>query len=119
MSQVVGTRNFAKMSTCGARRSKYAFVDSSEHRADRILIGALIPVSFERQGRKRTNGAYELRICSFDSKYESWFLNCMADLEWVLEGDELASDGFCSDGEDDAGAYARACRHLLDVVAAA
>ena len=119
MSQVAGTRNFAKMSTCGAKRSKYAFVDSSEHRADRIFIGALIPVSFERQGRKRTNGAYELRICSFDSKYESWFLNCMSDLEWVLEGDGLAPDGFRCEGKGDSGAYAQACRELLNVVAAA
>ena len=119
MAQVDSTRNFAKMSTCGAKRSKYAFVDSSEHRADRILIGALIPVSFERQGRKRTDGRYELRICSFDSKYETWFLNCMADLEWVIEGDDLVAGGMLYEDGDDPSAYARACRALLEVVAAA
>ena len=93
-------RNHLKLVTRLSGRCRYAFVDVDEHRADRILIGALIPVSFERPGSIRRNDGFELRICSFERKYETWFLNCMSDLEWVIEGT-------CAES------YARACETLL------
>ena len=101
------TRNNLKLTSRMANRCKYAFVDSVEHRADRILIGALIPVSFERDGASKTDNGFELRVCSFDRKYESWFMACMADLGWVLGDDGDQGEG-----------YRRACQVLLGAVAA-
>ena len=114
MMQTNTGTNFTKMASCCAGRCKYAFVDSDEHRADRILIGALIPTSFEYQERQRVTEGYELRICSFESRYESWFLNCMADLAWVLEGDAQAQAS-----EDPRDSYDKACKTLLRFVEAA
>lgn len=110
MERTQPTRNNVKMDTRMSGRCKYAFVDSPEHRADRILIGALIPAAFEHQEARSSTEGYELRICYFDRKYEAWFLNCMADLAWVLEGDDQ------NGGHP--GAYARACADLLGAMAA-
>lgn len=107
MKREQATFNNVKMQAPVTGRCKYAFVDSVEHRADRILIGALIPVSYEHGVAQRTEDGFELRICSFESKYEQWFANCMDDLAWVLEGDTAQS------------AYVQACHELLPLCAAA
>lgn len=94
--------NCVKQAEAEPGRCRYLFVDSAEHHGDRILVGSLIPVKFfplqAGDTRNRTLAAegdgeapFELRLCSFEARYESWFLCCMADLEWVLkvEGDYL------------------------------
>lgn len=77
--------NSVKLVAHTANECRYAFVDSAEHQADRILMGALIPVRYEKVETNDPDSAYELRICAFEQRYESWFLCSMADLEWVLE----------------------------------
>lgn len=96
-------RNCVKQAAVEPGRCRYLFVDSAEHQGDRILVGSLIPVKFfpleAGDTRNRTSAAdgeeaaFELRLCSFEERYESWFLCCMADLEWVLkvEGDYLGA----------------------------
>lgn len=101
-------RNNVKLAEVEPGRCRYLFVDSTEHHADRIIVGALIPAKFEpldpddtrRRDFEQPQGSlgFEQRICSFDSRYESWFLCCMADLEWVLQNE---------------GSYFQACEQLL------
>lgn len=107
MERTQTSRNHMKLTTRLSGKCKYAFVDSPDHRADRILIGALIPAVFERMQPNDAEAGYELRICTFDAKYEAWFLNCMADLAWVLEGDEATP-----------AEYSKACATLLGAAAA-
>lgn len=90
--------NSVKLVANEAEECRYAFVDAVEHQADRILMGALIPVRYEKVETNDPEAAFELRICSFKERYESWFLCCMSDLEWVLEKER---------------GYAEACEHIL------
>lgn len=98
--------NHMRLVSADADRCRYVFVDSAEHHADRILMGALIPVKFEppvpQHGRSDASDSgslgCELRVCSFQTRYESWFLCCMSDLEWVLQAE-------CD--------YIQACEELL------
>lgn len=96
----VTTMNNMKLTTRLSGRCKYVFVDSSDHKAERFLIGALIPVSFEYVVERRAGQPYELRVCSFECRYEAAFLECMADLELAM---------FLA-GNDD---YPAFCRALL------
>lgn len=101
-------RNCVKQAEVEPGRCRYLFVDSAEHHGDRILVGSLIPVKFfplqadDTRNRSLVSdgeeAAFELRLCSFDERYESWFLCCMADLEWVLKVE---------------GEYLEACEQLL------
>lgn len=77
--------NNVKLATLEEGQCRYAFVDSSEHCADRILMGSLIPTRFEVLEEQRMHDGFEVRVCSFKSRYESWFLCCMSDLEWILQ----------------------------------
>lgn len=102
-TQANSTRNYMKLNSEDEKRCRYAFIDSNEHHADRILMGALIPVRFESQNRIGTSKVrFEVRICSFESRYESWFLCCMSDLEWVLSVE---------------GGYSGSCEELLGPIA--
>lgn len=92
--------NNVKLSSADEDRVRYLFVDSSEHRADRILMGSLIPTTFEKLEEPVAEEGFELRLCSFRKRYESWFLCCMSDLEWVLQAE---------------GNYVKACEKLLGV----
>ena len=94
------TLNNMKLATRLSGRCKYVFVDTAEHRAERFLIGALIPVSFDYPASSPGNQPYELRVCSFEHRYEQGFLECMADLELAMY----------LDGRDD---YPEYCRALL------
>lgn len=89
--------NYIKLASDDAERCRYGFVDSRDHDADRIIMGALIPARFEPR-TPDPKARFEVRICSFEARYESWFLCCMADLEWVLQ----VEDG-----------YSRSCEELL------
>lgn len=84
--------NSVKLVSNETEECRYAFVDSREHQADRILMGALIPVRYERVETNDPEATYELRICAFKERYESWFLCCMSDLEWVLEKERGYAD---------------------------
>lgn len=90
--------NNVKLASSVDERCRYAFVDSKEHRADRILMGSLIPTAFETVESEAEHEEFEIRVCSFKSRYESWFLCCMSDLEWVLQVE---------------GNYVKACEKLL------
>lgn len=90
--------NSVKLASNKTGECRYAFVDAAEHQADRILMGALIPVRYEKIETGDPEAAYELRICSFEERYESWFLCSMSDLEWVLEKER---------------GYAEACKDIL------
>lgn len=90
--------NNVKLAALDEDRCRYAFVDSAEHHADRILMGSLIPTAFEAVEERESFEGFELRVCSFKSRYESWFLCCMSDLEWVLQVE---------------GNYVKACEQLL------
>lgn len=97
------THNHIKLNGAPSQYCRYAFVDSEEHQGDRILMGALIPVRFEKADAVRVQGedglpGFELRLCTFQERYESWFLCSMADLEWVLQVQ---------------GDYIQACEQLL------
>ncbi len=81
------TCNNVKLTSPEPEMCRYAFVDSREHQADRILTGALIPVRYEPARDAKPGDDYELRVCSFKERYESWFLCCMSDLEWVLDAE--------------------------------
>ncbi len=106
MEEKNATLNNMKLSTRLSGRCKYVFVDAVEHRAERFLIGALIPVSFEYKVEANPSRPYELRVCSFESRYEQAFLECMADLELAM----------FLDGRDD---YPQYCRALLGKESAA
>lgn len=90
--------NNVKLASLEENRCRYAFVDSTQHHADRILMGSLIPMRFEAVEEPVQVEGFELRIGSFKSRYENWFLCCMSDLEWVLQIE---------------GNYIQACEQLL------
>ena len=100
METTNATLNNMKLATRLSGRCKYVFVDSVEHKAERFLIDSLIPVSFEYPTKTSGGQPYELRVCSFECRYEQSFLDCMADLEWAM----------FLDGHDD---YPKYCRALL------
>lgn len=90
--------NSVKLISNEQEECRYAFVDAVDHQADRILMGALIPVRYEKVETNDPESPYELRICAFKERYESWFLCSMSDLEWVLEKEK---------------GYAEACERIL------
>ena len=86
-NQHFSVHNNVKLASLDEERCRYAFVDSREHSADRILMGSLIPTRFEKVEDATGCDGFEVRVCSFKERYESWFLCCMSDLEWVLQVD--------------------------------
>lgn len=101
--------NYVRQASVDPGYCRYLFVDSADHRADRVIMGSLIPVRFlpldAEDTRNRTlttenqeTPPFALRLCSFEERYESWFLCCMADLEWMLKVE---------------GPYLEACEELL------
>lgn len=83
-----GKRNYLKLDTKVPGLREYVYMDSPDHRADRLFIRSRIPVQFRRKDMGRGSFDYVLVFCRFKKKYESVFLECMADLDkaMILEG---------------------------------
>lgn len=83
-----GKRNNLKLDTKLPGRCEYVYMDSPDHRADRLFIRSRIPVRFRRKEMGKEGFDYVLVFCRFKRKYESAFLECMADLDraMMLEG---------------------------------
>lgn len=79
-----GKRNNIKIDTIIPGRCSYCYLDTPEHRADRLFIRSEVPVDFEDQEFQHPNFEYVLVFCSFSKKHESAFLQCMADLDRTL-----------------------------------
>lgn len=63
---------------------EYAFLDTPDYAADKLLITREVPVRFRRREFGSASCPYVMVFCRFSEKYEEAFLTCMADLERKL-----------------------------------
>ena len=77
----LGERNNVRVNHILPWMRAYAYVDTAEHLADRLLIAREVPVRFRRKEYGHPNSPYVVVFCSFNKRYEKSFVKCMADLE--------------------------------------
>lgn len=79
-----GKGNHIKIDTRFPGRCSYCYLDTPEHRADRLFIRSEVLVDFEDMEFQHPDLNYVVVFCSIAKKHEKAFLQCMADLDRAL-----------------------------------
>ena len=80
----LGEKNNVKIDNVFPWICEYAFLDTPDYAADKVLIAREVPVKFRRREYRSQFCPYVMVFCRFNAKHEEAFLKCMADLERKL-----------------------------------